>query len=120
MKEDKFDFMCENISGVDSNGNRYGKCDENGVSAWYFEEDYDKFVDSGYTKEDTVDFEIDGVMYREHWFFVNEKHASNVIGYSLLSDNGDVKFCIIGCKTDRVCSFDEMYQYLTDSVYFVE
>ena len=116
--DDVFDKLADNISGINSNGERYGACDENGVSAWYFENDYNKYTDTEYNKE-AVDFEVGGVMYLEHWFFVNEKHDSSVIGYSLMSDDGDIKFCIIGCKTDRVCSFETMYQYLTDSTYFI-
>ena len=116
----RFDFMCDNISGVDCNGNRYGQPDENGVSAWYMEADYDKSIGNDYHKEDSIEFEVDGVMYREHWFFVNEKHNSNVIGYSLMNEAGDVKFCVVGCRTDFVCSFETMYQYLTDSIYFVD
>lgn len=115
----KFDFLADNISGVNDNGQRYGQCDENGVSAWYFETDYDNYIDSGY-KAEPIEFDVDGVKYREHWFFVNEKHDSNVIGYSLMSENGDVKFCVIGCKTDFVCDFDTMYEYLTDSIYFIQ
>lgn len=115
----KFDFLCGNISGIDEEGNRYGQCDENGVSAWYVETDYNKFIDGEYEKE-AIEFEVDGDTYREHWFFVNEKHDSNVVGYSLMSENGDVKFCVIGCRTDFVCDFDTMYKYLTDSVYFIQ
>lgn len=117
---DKFDFMCDNISGFDVNGNRYGKPDENGVSAWYSECDYDEYIDCKWYQPEPIEVEYNGKMYYEHWFFVNEKHDSNVCGYSIMSEDGDVQFYIVGCKLDRVCSFETLYQYLTDSAYFVD
>lgn len=115
----KFDELADNISGINSIGQRYGECDENGVSAWYFQEDYEKFIESERSSE-AVEFEVNGEMYYEHWFFTNEKDASSVVGYSLLSERGDVKFCVVGARTDFVCDFDTMYKYLTDRYYFVE
>ena len=115
----QFDLLCDLISGVDVNGDRYGECDVNGVSAWYFKEDYCKF--NGYQRDDDgVEFTVNGVTYYEHWFFVNEQHDSTVVGYSIMSENGDVQFCVVGNKIDQVCDFQTMYKYLTDKQYFVE
>lgn len=119
--DEMFDKLCDGMSGINSSGNRYGYCDENGVSVWYFESDYDRFINSDYEKTDEITFEINGETYREHWFFVNEKHESSVVGYSIVSgDNDDVKFCVVGCRTDFVCDFETMYKYLTNEHYFVD
>ena len=122
MTENKYDFSewAENISGIDCNGKRFGK-PVNDVSAWYHESDYDKFINSDY-ESDELEIEVNGVKYHEHWFFVNEKHDSNVCGVSLIDENNehDILFYIYGCHVDHVCSFDEMIDYLTNEYYFVD
>ena len=115
-----FDELAENISGIDCNGNRFGK-PVDGVSAWYVENDYDRFIGSEYVS-DGVEIEYNGIKYTDHWFFVNESHESGVVGYSLLptDGDGDVIFYVCGSKVDRVVSFDEMIDYLTCEAYFID
>jgi hypothetical protein len=115
----KFDFLCDNISGIDYDNSRFGKCDENGVSAWYHENSYNEFTMQTY-KRDKIEFDVDGVKYYEHWFFVNELHNSSVVGYSLMNEDGDIQFCVVGCRTDFVCDFDTMYKYLTNESYYID
>jgi len=118
-----FDALSENISGVDANGNRFGK-PVDGISAWYHENDYDKFIGHNVDEDYEYGFEIEynGHTYIDHWFFVNELHESGVIGYSMLpiDGDGDVIFYICGCKVDHVCTFNEMIEYLTSELYFVD
>lgn len=120
MAKYEFEKWAENISGIDYNGNRYGK-PVNDVSAWYMQEEYERSIGSE-RNDDAVEFDIDGVKYVEHWFFTNEVHDSSVVGYSLIPENGDgdVQFCVVGCRVDRVCTFDEMIDYLTNQAYFVD
>jgi hypothetical protein len=117
-----FDALSENISGIDCNGNRFGK-PVDGISAWYMENDYNKLVTDSY-EADGVEIEYNGVKYVDHWFFVNESHESSVCGYSLLpaDDDGfnDVIFYVCGSKVDSVVSFDEMIDYLTNEAYFID
>jgi len=116
-----FSEYCENISGIDCNGDRFGKPFDNGVSCWYFENEYNKFVGVE-SNTDEVEIVINGVKYHQHWFFVNEKHESSVCGCSLIDENNehDVLFYVYGCKVDKVVSFNEMIDYLTNETYFIE
>ena len=115
----KFSELCDGISGIDCNGNRFGYAVD-GVSAWYHENEYNKFIGSDYVS-DGIELEYNGIQYVDHWFFVNESHESSVVGYSLLpiDNNGDVIFYIRGNHIDRVCTFDEMIDYLQNDIYFI-
>jgi len=119
MNKITFNELSENISGIDVNGNRFGKPID-GISAWYHESDYDKFIGSDY-KSDELEIVVNGVKYHQHWFFVNESHDSNVCGVSLIDENNenDILFYVYGCRVDKVVSFDEMIDYLTNEYYFV-
>jgi hypothetical protein len=113
----KYDFLAKHISGI-KNNTRYGKCDSNGVSMWVSEADYNTYTNSQYDR-DEITFDFKGKTYREHMFFVNEEHASSVVGYSLINDEQDVVYCVVGCRTDFVCDFDTMYEYLINPIYFM-
>lgn len=75
------------------------------------------------------DFTIqhNGIEYYTHWLFFNIKHNSSVYGVLYLPYNhdGDVIFGVVGNKLETINngimpSFNEVYDILMDSKYFID